>query len=171
MDIACIPKERKTPVFHPSDIWVAVVKYRKIIVKSCKKYEKISRADLFTKPFHGWQTSSSFKGRVESMMNCSALASYQIRKIAGCACASNAGNVFHATDFNGIVSFPGMHRNMCVMPVMHVGIANTWWGKNVPSTPEPCATRLTETETAVAWLMLVYRKRLVGVNKFFKMCL
>ena len=27
--------------------------------------------------------------------------SYQIRKIAGCACAGNAGNVFPATDFNG----------------------------------------------------------------------
>ena len=28
-------------------------------------------------------------------------ASYQIRKIAGCACAGNAGNVFPATDFKG----------------------------------------------------------------------
>ena len=68
-------------------------------------------------------------------MNCSALASYQIRKIAGCACASNAGNVFHATDFNGIVSYPGMHRNMCVMPVMHVGIANTRLGETSLALP------------------------------------
>ena len=29
------------------------------------------------------------------------LASYQIRKIAGCTCAGNAGNVFRATDFKG----------------------------------------------------------------------
>ena len=28
-------------------------------------------------------------------------ASYQIRKIAGCTCAGNAGNVFPATDFKG----------------------------------------------------------------------
>ena len=28
-------------------------------------------------------------------------ASYQIRKITGCACAGNAGNVFPATDFKG----------------------------------------------------------------------
>ena len=28
-------------------------------------------------------------------------ASFQIRKIAGCACAGNAGNVFPATDFKG----------------------------------------------------------------------
>ena len=31
----------------------------------------------------------------------SSWASYQIRKIAGCACAGNAGNVFPATDFKG----------------------------------------------------------------------
>ena len=30
-----------------------------------------------------------------------AWASYQIRKIAGCACTANAGNVFPATDFKG----------------------------------------------------------------------
>ena len=29
------------------------------------------------------------------------LASYQIRKVAGCACAGKAGNVFPATDFKG----------------------------------------------------------------------
>ena len=28
-------------------------------------------------------------------------ASYQIRKIAGCACVGNAGNIFPATDFKG----------------------------------------------------------------------
>ena len=28
-------------------------------------------------------------------------ASYQIRKIAGCACAGNTGSVFPATDFKG----------------------------------------------------------------------
>ena len=32
---------------------------------------------------------------------CTAWATYQIRKISGCACAGNAGNVFPATDFNG----------------------------------------------------------------------
>ena len=29
------------------------------------------------------------------------MASYQIRKIAGCACAGNAGNIFPATDLKG----------------------------------------------------------------------
>ena len=32
---------------------------------------------------------------------CDLWVSYQIRKIAGCACAGNAGNVFSATDFKG----------------------------------------------------------------------
>ena len=32
---------------------------------------------------------------------CELWASYQIRKIAGCACAGNVGNVFPATDFKG----------------------------------------------------------------------
>ena len=38
-----------------------------------------------------WYTTFEFK----------TWASYQIRKIAGCACAGNAGNVFPATDFKG----------------------------------------------------------------------
>ena len=44
----------------------------------------------------------------EFPMNChvglmlfSEWASYQIREIAGCACAGNSGNVFSATDFKG----------------------------------------------------------------------
>ena len=32
---------------------------------------------------------------------CNEWVSYQIRKIAGCACAANAGNVFPAIDFKG----------------------------------------------------------------------
>ena len=39
--------------------------------------------------FRGWKQHTS------------AWASYQIRNIAGCACAGNAGNVFPATDFKG----------------------------------------------------------------------
>ena len=42
-------------------------------------------------------------------------ASHQIRKVAGCACAGNAGNVFPATDFQKklLVSDPGMHHGTC----------------------------------------------------------
>ena len=49
-------------------------------------------------------------------------ASYQIRKIACCACTGNAGNVFPATDFKGapLVRDPGMHHGTCVTNV-------PWW--------------------------------------------
>ena len=56
--------------------------------------------------------------------------SYQIRNIAGCACARNAGNGFPATDFVGTTSQRTRHalwhvRDACAM--MHVGIANPRW--------------------------------------------
>ena len=57
--------------------------------------------------------------------------SYQIRKIAGCACAGNAGNVFATPEFKEklLVSDPGMHHD--ARAVMHVGIANPrWQGKH-----------------------------------------
>ena len=47
------------------------------------------------------------------------LASYQIRIIAGCACAGNAGNVFPRRRFQRklLVSDPGMHQGTCVTHV------------------------------------------------------
>ena len=46
-------------------------------------------------------------------------ASYQIRNIAGCACAGNAGNVFPRRRFQRkpLVSDPGMHHGTCVTHV------------------------------------------------------
>ena len=46
-------------------------------------------------------------------------ASCQIRKIAGCACAGNAGNVFprHRLQRKPLVSDPGMHHGTCVTHV------------------------------------------------------
>ena len=62
-----------------------------------------------------------------------AWASCQIRKIVGCACAGNAGNVFPAT----WVSDPDMHHGMCVTRVpwwMPRSLTSGflwrwWWGK------------------------------------------
>ena len=50
---------------------------------------------------------------------CRAWASYQIRKIAGCACAGNAGNVSPRRQFQRkpLVSDPGMHHGTCVTHV------------------------------------------------------
>ena len=50
---------------------------------------------------------------------CVVWASYQIRKLAGCACAENAGNVFpgHRLQRKPLVSDPDMHHGTCVTHV------------------------------------------------------
>ena len=70
-------------------------------------------------------------------------ASYQIRKIAGCACAGNAGNVFPRRRFQRkpIVSDPGMHHGTCVthVPWCMPGSLTCGDGENVPGIPGACA--------------------------------
>ena len=70
-------------------------------------------------------------------------ASYQIRKIAGCACAGNAGNVFPRRRFQSkpIVSDPGMHHGTCVthVPWCMSGSLTCGDGENVPGIPGTCA--------------------------------
>ena len=53
-------------------------------------------------------------------------ASYQIRQIAGCACAGNAGNVFPAGNFQGnrLISYHGVRQ---ARAMVHAGIANLRW--------------------------------------------
>ena len=72
-----------------------------------------------------------------------AWASYQIRKIAGCACAGNAGNVFPRRRFQRkpIVSDPGMHHGTCVthVPWCMSGSLTCGDGENVPGIPGACA--------------------------------
>ena len=67
-------------------------------------------------------------------------ASYQIRKIAGCTCAWNAGNVFSATDFKD-------NRNLAI-PACITARASRMSGsltrggeENVPGFPGACAIR------------------------------
>ena len=68
-------------------------------------------------------------------------ASYQIRKIASCACAGNAGSVFPAPR----VRDPDMHHGTCVthVPWCMLGSLTSrlpwsrWWGKHSGA----CATR------------------------------
>ena len=65
-----------------------------------------------------------------------ACASYQIRKIAGCACAGNAGNVSPRRQFQRkpLVSDPGMHHGTCVthVPWCMSGSLTCGDGENVP---------------------------------------
>ena len=56
--------------------------------------------------------------------------SYKIRKITGCACSRNVGNIFPTTDFKGNhwLMIPAC---ITARAMMHVGITNTrWWGKH-----------------------------------------
>ena len=64
-------------------------------------------------------------------------ASYQIRRMAGCACAGDAGNVFPTTDFERN-SYPGMHHGTCVAHVSWCmsGSLTIGGGENVPAFPE-----------------------------------
>ena len=70
-------------------------------------------------------------------------ASYQIRKIAGCACARNAGNVFPRRRFQRkpLVSDPDMHHGTCVthVPWCMSGSLTCGNGENVPGIPGACA--------------------------------
>ena len=70
-------------------------------------------------------------------------ASYQIRKIAGCACAGNAGNVFprRRLQRKPLISDPGMHHGTCVthVPWCMSGSLTCGDGENVPGIPGACA--------------------------------
>ena len=70
-------------------------------------------------------------------------ASYQIRKIAGCACAGNAGNVYPRRRFQRkpLVSNPSMHHGTCVthVPWCMSGSLTCGDGENVPGIPGACA--------------------------------
>ena len=72
-------------------------------------------------------------------------ASYQIhvRKIAGCACTGNAGNVFPHRRFQRkpLVSDPGMHHDTCVthVPWCMSGLLTCGDGENVSGIPGACA--------------------------------
>ena len=66
-------------------------------------------------------------------------ASYQIRKIAGCACAGNAGNVSprHRFQRKPLVSDPGMHHGTCVthVPWCMSGSSTCGDGRTFPAFP------------------------------------
>ena len=84
-----------------------------------------------------WKFTRSYSGKLR------AWASYQIRKIAGCACAGNAGNNFPRRRFQRkpLVSDPGMHHGTCVtfVPWCMSGSLTCGDGENVPGNPGACA--------------------------------
>ena len=70
-------------------------------------------------------------------------ASYQIRKIAGCACAGNAMNIFprRRLQRKPLVIDPDMHHGTCVphVPWCMLGTLTRGCGENVPGIPSACA--------------------------------
>ena len=59
----------------------------------------------------------------------------QIRKIMGCTCARNAGNVFPTTNFKPLISNPDMHYGTCValVPWCMSGSLTRSGGENFPA--------------------------------------
>ena len=90
-----------------------------------------------------YRWSAYFPHKRPVMRNVCPWASYQIRKIAGCACAGNAGNVFPRRRFQRkpLVSDPGMHHGTCVthVPWCISGSLTCGDGENVPGIPGACA--------------------------------
>ena len=72
-----------------------------------------------------------------------AWASYQIRKLVGCAFVANAGNVFprHRIQRKRLVSDPGVHHGKYVVTWCMSGSLTRGGGENVPGIPCACATR------------------------------
>ena len=85
----------------------------------------------------------------------SSWASYQIRKIAGCACAGNARNVFPRRRFQRkpLVSDPGMHHGTCVthVPWCMSGSLTCGDGENVPGIPGACAPAILRIWQEAHW--------------------
>ena len=84
-------------------------------------------------------------------------ASYQISKIASCACAGNAGNVFPRGQLQRkpLVSHPGMHHGTCVthVPWCMSGSRTRGGGENVPDILGACASAI----------LRIWRKRPIGM--------
>ena len=90
-------------------------------------------------------------------------APYQIRKIVGCACAGNAGNVFPAT-----AGWRTRHASRHVRDaraLMHAGIANKWlpWksvaGKMFPAFPAHALPAIVRTWKEDDWVAQASRSR------------
>ena len=90
--------------------------------------------------------------------------SYQISKIADCACAGNAGNVFPRRRFQRkpLVSDPGMHHGTCVthVPWCMSRSLTCGDGENVPGIPGACAPTI----------LRIWQEAHVIIN-FYNMCL
>ena len=90
-------------------------------------------------------------------------ASCQIRNIAGCACAWNAGNVFPRCRLQRklLVSDPGMHHGTCVthVPWCTSVSLTRGGGENVLGIPRACAPAIVRICTRPIELIIAIRMR------------
>ena len=104
----------------------------------CVKMEMITLISQIIMPYRIQKQHCSLRSNVVLSW-----ASYQIREIAVCACAGNAGNVFPHRRFRRrpLVSDPGMHHGTCVthVPWCMSGSLTCGGGENVPGIPGACA--------------------------------
>ena len=96
----------------------------------------------------------------------SAWASCRIRKIAGCACTVNDGNVSprRRLQMKPLVSDSGMHHGTCVthVPRYMSGSLIRGGGENVPGIPSACATRnFTYVTRGPLWEEMNYQQYMV----------
>ena len=100
-----------------------------------KKWQAIIKANLWS--------PSSLRHICVAKYDSKPCASYQIRKIAGCACARNAVDVFPRRRFQRkpLVSDPGMYHGTCVthVPWCMSGSLTRGDGGKVPDIPGACA--------------------------------
>ena len=102
-------------------------------------------------------------------------ASFQIRKVAGCACAGNAGNVSPRDRLQRkpLVSDPDMHNGTCVthVPWCMSGSLTRGRGENVPGIPGACAPAILciwqEAHVRNNVILIDCRTRIVMTPKLF----
>ena len=103
--------------------------------------------------YNGYHTRNNLKHVGDITFN--PWASYQIRKIAGCACAGNAGYVFprRRIQRKPLVSDPGMPHGTCVthVPWGMSGSLTCGDGENVPGIPGACAPAILRIWQEVHW--------------------
>ena len=98
-------------------------------------------------------------------------ASFQKRKIAGCACAGNAGNVFPRDRLHRkpLVSDPDMDQGTCVthVPWCLSGSLTRGRGENVPDIPSACASATLRIWQETHWGVLRW-ELIVNYLSFFQ---
>ena len=125
------------------------MKNRLIMHTTLRQYLNITffNSKMVISPFHSETTTTEINLPLMNVLlihrGIVIWASYQIRKIAGCACAGNAGNIFPRRRFQRkpLVSDSDMHHGTCVthVPWCMSGSLTRGDGENVPGIPGACA--------------------------------